>query len=125
MCRFSLAVNRSYKDKTTRDWKELATFVPVVVWREAAERCQERLPKGSPVQVEGRLVSRDFEDKTGQKRTVLEVEARQVQFLASGPAASGSGEGGRASGEASQLKDGGGAGAPQETQGEDLEEVPF
>ncbi|MBI4375301.1 MAG: single-stranded DNA-binding protein [Elusimicrobia bacterium] len=81
-CWFSIAVNQNYKDKATGEWKESVSYVPVVVWRQAAERCKDRLRKGSPVHVEGRLRSREFEDKkTGGKRTVLEVEARRVQFL--------------------------------------------
>ena len=57
--------------------------MPIVVWRQAAERCKEKLRKGSPVHIEGRLRSREYEDKkVGGKRTVLEVEARRVQFLA-------------------------------------------
>ncbi|MDE2314297.1 MAG: single-stranded DNA-binding protein, partial [Elusimicrobia bacterium] len=82
-CFFSVAVNQNYKDKASGEWKQQTTYVPVVVWREAAQRCKDRLRKGSPVYIEGRLRSRDFEDKkTGGKRTVLEVEARRVQFLA-------------------------------------------
>ena len=82
-CWFSVAVNQNYKDKATGEWKEQVTFVPIVVWRQAAERCKEKLRKGSPVHIEGRLRSREFEDKkSGGKRTVLEVEARRVQFLA-------------------------------------------
>ena len=90
ICRFRLAVSRRYKDKATQEWKEEASFVPVTVWREAAERCGERLKKGSPVYVEGRLRSRDWETKEGQKRSDLEVECWKIQFLAAAP----EGEGG-------------------------------
>jgi single-strand DNA-binding protein len=54
----------------------------VVVWGEAAERLKDKLKKGSPVHVEGRLRSEEYEDKTGQKRSALKVVARRVQFLA-------------------------------------------
>ena len=82
-CWFSVAVNQNYKDKASGEWKEQVSFVPIVVWRQAAERCKEKLRKGSPVHIEGRLRSREYEDKkAGGKRTVLEVEARRVQFLA-------------------------------------------
>ena len=83
VCRFRLAVGRRYRDKATSEWREETAFVPVVAWREAAERCGERLKKGSPVYVEGRLKSRDWETREGQKRSDLEVEAWRVQFLAS------------------------------------------
>lgn len=80
LCRFDLAVNRRYKD-TTGEWRDDTAFVPVVVWREAAERCRDRLKKGSPVYVEGRLRSRNWETKDGQKRSGLEVDTLRVQFL--------------------------------------------
>ena len=82
VCRFDLAVNRRFKDPASGEWKDDTSFIPVVVWREAAERCRERLKKGSPVYVEGRLRSRNWETKEGQKRTSLEVNALRVQFLA-------------------------------------------
>jgi single-strand DNA-binding protein len=80
MCRFDIAVNRRYKG-TDGSWKDDVSYVPVVVWGDAASRCGERLKKGSPVHVEGRLQSRSWETKDGQKRNSLEVIARRVQFL--------------------------------------------
>jgi len=81
VARLDLAVNRRYKD-SLGEWREEASFVPVTVWREAAERCRERLKKGSPLYVEGRLRSTSWETKDGQKRSGLEVEAYRLQFLA-------------------------------------------
>lgn len=81
LCRFGLAVNRPYKDSKTGAWKEETAFIPIVVWREAGQRCGDKLKKGSSVYVEGRLKSRSWETKEGQKRTTLEVEAFRVQFL--------------------------------------------
>lgn len=81
VARLDVAVNRRYKD-SMGEWREEATFVPVTVWREAAERCKERLKKGSPLYVEGRLRSTSWETKEGQKRTGLEIEAYRLQFLA-------------------------------------------
>ena len=81
VCRFDLAVNRRYKDTTSGEWKDDTSFIPVVVWGEAANRCGERLKKGLPAHVEGRLQSRNWETKEGQKRTSIEVIARRVQFL--------------------------------------------
>jgi len=80
VCRFDLAVNRRYKD-ATGVWQDDTSFIPVVVWGEAANRCGERLKKGLPAHVEGRLQSRNWETKEGQKRTSIEVIARRVQFL--------------------------------------------
>lgn len=81
VCRFDLAVNRRYKD-ISGEWKDDTSFIPVVVWKESAQRCGDRLKKGSPVYVEGRLKSRNWETKEGQKRTTIEVDTRRIQFLA-------------------------------------------
>jgi len=82
VCRLDLAINRNYKG-ASGDWQQETSFVPVVVWRDTAVRCNERLKKGFPVSVTGRLRSRSWEDKEGKKRTVLEVQAQRVQFLQS------------------------------------------
>ena len=81
-CRFDLAVNRRYKDQTSGEWKDDVTFVPVVAWGPMAERCKEKIKKGSPVHVEGRLAASEYTDKTGQKRKSMQVVARRIQFLA-------------------------------------------
>ena len=80
VCRLRLAVSRRYKDKATQEWKEEASFIPVVVWREAAERCGERLKKGSPVYVEGRLRSRDGRPKTASKDQIWKWNAGGCNF---------------------------------------------
>ncbi len=81
VCRIDIAVNRRYKDAASGEWKDDTSFIPVVVWGETASRCGERLKKGLPIHVEGRLQSRQWETKDGQKRNSLEVIARRVQFL--------------------------------------------
>lgn len=109
MCRFSIAVNRRFKDPKSGEWKDDASYVDVSTWREAAERCGKVLKKGSPVHVEGRLRSYTVESKEdGAKRTKLEVEARRVQILEKAPSAGSSG-----------------AGEPEASAGADIEEVPF
>lgn len=115
-CNFSLAVNRRVKDAKSNEWKDEVFFMPIVVWREQAERCKEKLKKGSPVHVEGKIRSREYEDKSGQKRTVIEVVATRVQFLST--------VGGSDSSADAAKADVAGEGA--ETAGSDqLEEVPF
>ena len=69
VCRCDIAVNRRYLDATTNEWKDDTVFVPVVVWGAAAERCKDRVKKGTPISVEGRLTSSEYTDKTtGQTR---------------------------------------------------------
>lgn len=81
-----MAVNRNY---TTQggEKREDTCFLTVVVWGKQAESCGEYLDKGSPILVEGRLQTRDWEAKDGQKRTVTEIVAERVQFMGRGKAA--------------------------------------
>jgi single-strand DNA-binding protein len=80
---FTVAVNRVYKTQTGEK-KEQTSFLRVVVWGRRAEVCGEYLSKGSPVFVEGRLQSRDWEGQDGQKRNTVEVIADNIQFLRGG-----------------------------------------
>ena len=77
---FTIAVNRVYKTQTGEK-KEQASFIRIVVWGRRAEVCGEYLSKGSPLFVEGRLQSRDWEAQDGQKRNTVEVVADNIQFL--------------------------------------------
>ncbi len=86
---FDIAVNRRYKDSTSGEWKDDTCFVPIVVWGPSAERCRDRLKKGSPVHVEGRLSMDEWTDKTGQKRKTMQVISRRLQVLAAADSATG------------------------------------
>lgn len=93
MAFFSVAVNRRYQDKATGEWKDLVTFVPVTVWGPAADRVKDKMRKGTPVLVEGRLTASEYTDKAGQKRKEMKVTASRVQTLAfDGPAPEGAGK---------------------------------
>ncbi|MEW5950674.1 MAG: single-stranded DNA-binding protein [Elusimicrobia bacterium] len=83
VCLFDVAVNRRYLDKASNEWKDDTTFVPVVAWGQIAERCKDKLKKGSPVHVEGRLTSGEYTGKDGVNRKTLKVVANRIQFLAS------------------------------------------
>lgn len=73
-----LAVNRNYT--TNGEKREETLFIGVVVWGKQAEACGDWLHKGSQVLVEGRITSRNWETKDGQKRTTIEVVADRVEF---------------------------------------------
>lgn len=79
VCNFSLALNRSYKDKDD-NWQEVTDFVDIVAWGPLGERVAQYVTKGRPVLVSGRLQSRQWEHE-GQKRNKLEVLASEVTFL--------------------------------------------
>jgi len=76
-----VAVNRSFRDKQTNNWRESTSFIPVVVWGRQAEIAKDRLKKGTAVCIEGRLQSRTWETKQGERRIIIEVIADRVQFL--------------------------------------------
>ncbi|MFH1287463.1 MAG: single-stranded DNA-binding protein [bacterium] len=77
---FGIAVNRLYKT-TSGEKKEEVCYVNIVAWKKLAELCGEHLKMGSPVLVEGRLQSKSWETKDGQKRSNLEVVADKIEFL--------------------------------------------
>jgi len=82
VCSFDIAISRRIKDTITNEWKDSdPTFVPIIVWGDQAERCGNRLKKGMPVHVEGRLQTNKWEGNDGVKRSRLEVVALRIQFL--------------------------------------------
>ena len=76
---FTLAVNRPFTDKSTGE--RGADFLPVVVFRKQAETVGQSLRKGSLVGVDGRIQTRNYENKDGQRVYVTEIIADSVQFL--------------------------------------------
>lgn len=81
VCKVTIANSRFYKDKNG-ERKEDTSFVDATVWDKMAEFVGERLKKGRPVIVEGRLKSDSWEDKaTGQKRSKLEISAMRITPL--------------------------------------------
>jgi single-strand DNA-binding protein len=75
-----IATSRRY---TTKDGtaQEDTQWHRVVVWGKQAENCKEYLAKGRQVYVEGRLQTRQWEDRDGNKRYTTEIVAEQIQFL--------------------------------------------
>jgi len=78
---FSLATSEQWTDKNSGEKVERTEWHRVVVWGRSAEHCSQYLAKGRTVYVEGRLQTREWEDKEGQKRSTTEVNAQTVQFL--------------------------------------------
>ncbi|MDT3948422.1 single-stranded DNA-binding protein [Staphylococcus haemolyticus] len=75
---FTLAVNRNFKSK---NGEQQADFINVVVFRNQAQNVNNYLSKGSLAGVDGRIQSRSYENKEGQRVFVTEVVADSVQFL--------------------------------------------
>ena len=76
-CKFTLAVNRPYQE----DGNRVADYINIVTYRNQAESCGKHLAKGRKVAIVGTLQNRTYEDKDGNKRTVTEVVAQEVEFL--------------------------------------------
>ncbi len=81
VCDFRIACSRRFKNRETGEWQEETLFVNIVAWRRQAETANDFLKKGSAVLVEGSLRSRQWETNQGEKRSVIEVVARRIQFL--------------------------------------------
>ena len=75
---FRLAVDRDFKDRETGERK--ADFINIVAWRQTAEFVSRFLTKGRLAIVEGKLQTRDYTDRDGNRRYATEVVADNVYF---------------------------------------------
>jgi single-strand DNA-binding protein len=74
----SVAVNRRWQDRTTKEWEESTSFFDVVCWRDLAENVALSLTKGARVVVTGRLEQRSWESDEGDKRSKVEIVADEI-----------------------------------------------
>lgn len=77
VCTFSVAVDRSY---VPQGEERQADFITVTAWRKTAEFVSKYFQKGSMISVQGRLETRQYQDKNGNNRTATEVLAAEVGF---------------------------------------------
>ena len=76
---FTVASTPRTFERQSNEWKDGETlFMRCSVWRDAAENVAESLVRGTRVIVSGRLRSRSYETKEGEKRTVVELEVDEV-----------------------------------------------
>ena len=78
---FSIATSEEWKDKDTGEKKERTEWHRIVAWSRLGEICGEYLSKGRQVYIEGRIQTRSWEDRDGNKRYTTEIVASDVQFL--------------------------------------------
>ena len=83
---FRIAVDRNYQSKETGERQ--ADFISCVAWRQTGEFISRYFQKGRMIALEGSLQTRNYEDKTGAKRTAYEVIVDQAYFADSKPAES-------------------------------------
>jgi single-strand DNA-binding protein len=79
---FSLATNRTWKDKDGSK-KEQAEFHNIIAWGKLAEICNQYLKKGAKVYIEGRLQTRSWDDQNGVKKYRTEIIAENLSMLSS------------------------------------------
>ncbi|MFD0837398.1 single-stranded DNA-binding protein [Mariniflexile aquimaris] len=80
LVRFSLATNETYKNakgekQSNTDWHQ------IVAWGKTADIIDKYVSKGKEIAIEGKLTSRSYEDKDGEKRYVTEVVANEILLL--------------------------------------------
>jgi single-strand DNA-binding protein len=97
---FTLATTESWSKRDGSGREEKTEWHRIVAWGRTGELCAQYLAKGRTVYVEGRLQTREWEDREGKKQRTTEIVAQTVQFLG-GNRGAGAGAGGAA-----------GAGAP-------------
>lgn len=77
---FNMATTERYKDKSG-ELQERTEWHSIVCWGRMGELANEYLRKGRSVYIEGRIQTRNYEDKDGIKRYRTEIVAQQMQFL--------------------------------------------
>lgn len=77
VCSFRIACDRSYAQQGQ---ERQADFIDIVAWRQQADFVSKYFQKGSMIAVEGRLQTRQYQDKWGSKRTAVEVVANNISF---------------------------------------------
>jgi single-strand DNA-binding protein len=132
---FSIATDETYKDKNGERQKR-TEWHKIVVWGKQAEIAQQYLKKGSLIFIEGRIQSREWQDKEGQKRTSFEIVATNFRMLggrADGAAAGAGGGSHRGGGgdfddqSGPEESYGGGSGGHAQSSGPEIsdEDIPF
>lgn len=78
VCQFSIAVNRNF---TNANGEREADFINCVVWDKQAENLVKYQKKGNQIAVDGRIQTRNYEDKDGKRVYVTEILANNISFL--------------------------------------------
>ena len=78
VCQFSIAVNRNF---TNANGEREADFINCVVWDKQAENLVKYQKRGNQIAVDGRIQTRNYEDKDGKRVYVTEILASNISFL--------------------------------------------
>lgn len=77
MARLSLAINERYRNNNG-DFVTQTQWFNIIAWGKIAEMIAENFAKGNEVMIEGKLLHREYTDKTGAKRRSVEIQAQNV-----------------------------------------------
>lgn len=80
VCSFRIACDRSY---VQQGQERQADFIDIVAWRQQADFVSRYFQKGSMIAIDGRLQTRNYQDKNGNSRTAVEVVANNISFAGS------------------------------------------
>lgn len=83
VCNFSMATSETWTDKSGEK-QEKTEWHNIVIWGKLAEIATEYLSKGKQVYIEGRLQTREWDDKDGNKRSTTEIVANNMTMLGGG-----------------------------------------
>ena len=78
---FSLATSEEWKDKESGQKQERTEWHKVVAWRRLGEICGEYLKKGSQVYIEGKIQTKSWDDRDGNKRYTTEIIAQKLRTM--------------------------------------------
>lgn len=81
VCNFSVATSEKWTDKGSGQAQEKTEWHRVIAFGKSAENAAQYLKKGSPAYIEGRIQTREWQDKEGQKRFTTEIVAQSIVFL--------------------------------------------
>lgn len=124
VCSFTVATNRVYRDRDGKK-QEQADFHNVVVFGRQADTVSQYMKKGSAVFVEGRIQTRSWDGKDGEKKYRTEIVAERVQF---GPRGSGTVGGARRQDDPGEVPDdsaAGGSGIDYPKEDINPDDIPF
>jgi single-strand DNA-binding protein len=80
LAKFSIATNESYKNAKGEKIED-TQWHNIVAWGKTAELVENYVPKGKEIGLEGKLTSRSYEDKAGQKRYITEIVCNEILLL--------------------------------------------
>jgi single-strand DNA-binding protein len=122
---FSLATTDRRKDKDN-NWQEKTEWHRIKLLGKQAESLQDYLKKGKQIYVEGRLETRSWDDKDGQKKYMTEIIADRIQLLGGrGDGSGGGGRGGRGGDDLEHYEEMGGSGGGSGPSDLTDDDIPF